>query len=345
MQLTRVRRRGISASGVMYALIPLLALGCGGDDGIQPGSLRFGQVGEIRLTLVVPRIFDLDQGQGEIQQVLTWSSTGAWQLRERISFRGLEGDEELRSNPGDPGTYAAAYASLITQLNETQGLKLFPSELVDPTLDPTCPLGGTKVTLMIRDQIRDESVVWTRCAQESLGTLLTADAGPDPAAVRVIQAAILMRNYIFEGDFVSAYFGSIPFGTLDRGEDSHAELAAPEVIQSSPEGSLNTPPRWLEFWRDHKGDPTATPPPVDWRYERVLVAAVGKRGEAGDSVEIRRVIQTTDETRVEVFERVPGNFCSPASREHYPIHIVVAPLTRSPVEFLRVDTVRVPCGI
>ncbi len=335
----RSGKGAVAASITLLLLVVMLA--CDDDGGLQPGSLRFGQVGEIRATLVVPLIFN---GQmGELQQVLSWSSTGAWQLREKVSYRGLEGDEQVRVNPGDGGAYASAYASLITQLNESVGLALFVSDL-DPDLAPTCPAGGTRVSVQIRDQLRDKAISWVRCAQGSLGTLVTEEGGPDAAAVRVIQAAILLRDFTQGAEFASAYIGSVPFGTLDRGEESSARLSAPRTFLSVPEGSLSTPTGWVEFWRVHKGDPGANPPAVDWRTEMVLVASVGERTEAGDSVEVRRILQTGDGTRVDLVERVPGNFCSPASRSHFPIHIVVAPRTRLPIEFGTVDTVRVPCG-
>lgn len=315
---------------------------CQSDDGLRPGALRFGQVGEIRVTVVAPLI--ANEWPGELQQILTWTSDGRWQLRESVSYRGLPGDEQLRSDGGQGRAYASAYAALITQLNETEGLRLFVPDL-DPTLKPVCSLGETQVTLRIRDQIRDSLVTWTRCTQGTLGTLSLSEAGPDLQAVRVIQASTLVRDFTVGAGFRSAYVGTVPFGTLDRGEDSGARPTAPRVFVSTPPGSLSTPSGWVEFWRAHKADPTASPPLIDWRSEMVLVAAVGERLEAGDSVEIRRILQTDRGTEVEVFERVPGDFCSPAARLHYPIHIVVAPRTRDPITFREVVKERVPCGI
>jgi hypothetical protein len=75
------------------------------------------------------------------------------------------------------------------------------------------------------------------------------------------------------------------------------------------------------------------------------VAAVGLRTEAGDSVEVRRVLQTGEGTQVKVVERLPGNFCSPASRRHYPAHVVVTPRPLQPIEFSDPATELVPCGI
>jgi hypothetical protein len=174
--------------------------------------------------------------------------------------------------------------------------------------------------------------------------LKTSGAGPDQDALRVIQAAILVRDFTEGRKFISAYSGSVPFGTLDRGEDSGARLDGPVAFFSEEEGSLDTPDGWVSFWRDHTGDPRARPPAVDWANEMVFVAAVGRRQEAGDSVEIHRVLQTGESTLVTLFERVPGDFCSPAAREHYPVHIVVAPRTMLPVRFSDLVTERFPCG-
>ena len=321
----------------------LLTAGCG-DNGITPSpNLRFGQIGEVRVTVVTPLFFQ--DGPGELQQILTWTSTGAWQLRESISYRGLPpGDENLKRNEGNPATYASGYFSLITQLNESPGLTLFIPEL-SPEVNPECGPGQSRVSFMIRDEVREETETWIRCAQGSLGNLNVLAAGPDPAAGRVIQAAVLVVGFTQGSEFQSAYSGSIPFGTLDRGEDSGAGLLVPKAFISFPYGSGNEPPDWQIFWRAHRGDPAAVPPEVDWSREMVLVAAVGTRTEAGDSVEIRRVLQTGEGTQVTLFERVPGNFCSPAARIHSPVHIVVAPLTLQPLRFSEIVTERVHCGI
>ena len=88
----------------------------------------------------------------------------------------------------------------------------------------------------------------------------------------------------------------------------------------------------------------AVPPEVNWSEEMVVVAAFGVRYEAGDSIEVRRVLQTGEGSQVSLFERTPGDFCSPASRSHHPFHIVVAPRTREPIRFSEVVMERIPCG-
>jgi hypothetical protein len=314
--------------------------GCGNDTGTPPlDSLRFGQLGEVKVGVVAPLVFG--DGMGELQQVLTWGNSGAWVLREIISYRGLVGDETVKRNEGDPVAYASAYASLITQLNETEGVELFS---IPPLPLLTCAPGRTRVTVTIWDEVREEEASWIRCAAGTLGTLQTSEAGPDLEAGRVIQAAILQRDFTQGVNFASAYVGSVPFGTLDRGEESGAGLQEPKAFFSVPEGNPNVPSDWLAFWLSHNGTRPPSIPHVDWAREMVLVAAVGVRSEAGDSVEVRRVIQTGEATQVVLFERVPGNFCSPAARDHRPFHIVVAPRTLLPIRFGDVVIERVPCG-
>lgn len=316
-----------------------LALGCGDDNGTPPDAVRFGQVGEVEVGIVAPLVSDAETG--ELQQILTWGSSGAWVLREIISYRGLEGDETVLRNTGDPVAYASAYASLITQLNEQDGLELFS---VAPEAPQPCAPTRTRVTVTIWDELRKEEQSWIRCASGSLGTLKTSEAGPDIDALRVIQAAILVRDFTQGAKFISSYIGSVPFGTLDRGEDSGANLEGPTVYFSVPAGNPNPPTGWLKFWADHNGTAPKDIPRVDWAEEMVVVAWVGLRTEAGDSVEVRRILRVAERTEVFLFERVPGDFCSPAARDHFPIHIVVAPRTRQPTDFGDLVQERVPCG-
>lgn len=325
---------------VRVFLLGVLLVGCGDDTGTPPpDTIRFGQLGEVEVAVLAPLVFG--DGMGELQQILTWGSSGVWVLREVISYQEIPGDETVTRNDGDPIAYASAYASLITQLNETDGVELIS---VSPLPQSGCDPGRTRVTVTIWDEIKKQEKSWVRCASGSLGTLKTSEAGPDLDAGRVIQAAILVRDFTQGGNFVSAYWGSVPFGTLDRGEDSGARLDEPMVFLSVPAGNPNPPTGWLAFWNAHSGELSRGIPQVDWAAEMVLVAAVGVRGEAGDSVEVRRVLQTGEGTQVSLFERVPGDFCSPAARDHYPVHIVVAPRTLLPVRFSHVVTERVPCG-
>ena len=53
---------------------------CDGGSGPDPASLRFGQAGEIRVTLAVQPAAD----QGELLQTLAWKPSGEWELTERI---------------------------------------------------------------------------------------------------------------------------------------------------------------------------------------------------------------------------------------------------------------------
>jgi hypothetical protein len=340
--LTTERRRPSGAAALLLLVTGFAVMGCGDNGGTPPiGSLRFGQIGEIRVSVAAPLLFG--EGEGELQQILTWGSSGAWVLREQISYRNLVGDQTLRRSTGDPRAYASAYASLITQLNEAAGLELFLPEL-SQGLPGDCPPAWALVTVSIWDEAREQEASWTRCTEGTLATIQTSEAGPDLQAGRVIQAAILVRDFTQGNRFASAYLGSVPFGTLDRMDDSGARLAAPMVFLSIPEGNPQSPTGWEAFWQSHKGPSLSSPPSVDWAREMVVVAAVGSRSEAGDSVEVRRILQTGEGTQIHVFERVPGDFCSPAAREHYPVHIIVAPRTTEPIRFSDIVVERVPCG-
>ena len=349
-----VVRRSVALS----ALVLLSGIAaCGSDGGTQPGSLRFGQVGEIRVTVVQPLIVvssGLNTNQvsteGELQQVFTWSSSGAWQLRESVSYQGVVGDEDLAQSPSNPAFYQGAYAALITQLNDNAATKLFVAGL-DPDTVPDCFGEGiesrSKVIVQIDDQTTGERVRWTRCADGTLGELTPEGAGPDADASRVVQAAVLARDFGLGAQWQSKYIGTLPFATLERGEDSKAAgLTGPLVFRqgTGPTAQTNAPEAFASFWRQHKGGGDAPPPQVDWQNQMVLVGAIGPVQEAGDSVEVRRVVgDVLGTTLVEIYERQPGDFCSPASKVQTPYHIVVAPRVSTLVRFATPRVERVPC--
>jgi hypothetical protein len=303
---------------------------CDGETGPAIGTLRFGQLGEIRIQLIQP----LQLGVGELQQILTWGSSGPWRLAERISYRGILGDEQVRVSDGDPDLLAAAYAQIITQLNETTGLNLFIAEL-DPLLDPPCGLTGTRMNLRIRDEGRKEEITWSRCTTGDFKNISPVGAGPDPQASRVVQAALLVKAATLGDDFISEYEGSVPFSTLDRGETSNAPLSGP-LSFASEDG-------WPEFWAQHTA-PGQVPPAIDFDVDQVVVAAVGLRTEAGDSVEVRRILRVGVGSLTHIRERIPGDFCSPAARDQVPFHIVLAPKTPLPMAFAEILVERVSCG-
>ncbi len=55
-------------------------------------------------------------------------------------------------------------------------------------------------------------------------------------------------------------------------------------------------------------------------------------------------MQIDNGTLTHLVERVPGDFCSPVARTHYPFHIVVAPMTPTPIQFANVGLEFVSCG-
>jgi hypothetical protein len=307
------------------------------EDPLPPvDSFRFGQVGEVRVTVVEPLLF----GVGSVQQVLTWNSQGPWTLYEQIDYRGELGDDASLRNRGDDVAYAAAYAALIATVNDNENLSLFIPEL-DPSLNPDCGVDESTVTFRIRDDLRGEEISWSRCDHGPLGGLTPVGSGPDAEAARVILAAILARDLSLSPSWVSDFQSSLPFGTLDRGEDSGIDDLVSRAFIGE-EGSSEAPAEWAGFWAAHSdGQPL---PEVNWAEDMVLVAGDGVRNEAGDSLEVRRVLQVTGGGLAEPVERAPGDFCSPAFRPHTPFHIVFAPRVPPPVLFATLKVERVPCG-
>lgn len=298
--------------------LPVALAACESGGTVDPGTLRFGQIGSMELTVVAP----LALGLGESEQVLTWDSDGFWSVREAVRYRGLLGDATGRSLRGSPDPLANAYAQWITDVNDNPGLSLFVEGL-DPDLDPDCFVTQSRVTLAIHDETRDETVSWTRCVPGFLQDL-GFNAGPDPGAPRVANLARLARDYTVGDDFRSAHEATQPFGTLDKGDDTPSGLTAPVIIQTAQ--------NFEAFWSLHA--PGTEPPPVDFTGETVIVAARGERREAGDSLAVRAVRPTGSQgTVITLVERVPGDFCSPAELTHVPYHVVVTPRLAEPVSF------------
>ena len=292
------------------------------------GELRFGTIGQADLWVVFP----LALGRGERRQTLSWSSEGPWLLQEEISYGGRQGDVNTRRSELNPDLLAGRYQQWITQLHSRS---VTPFELEDK--NPQCGDVSTLLVLRVRDESRSEEREWSRCVEGSLGDLETRAAGPDAEAARVAQSAILLRDNAFVDEpFTSDYHGSVPFGTLERGDDTPAALEGPRVILNEE--------AWHQFWSQHTGA-SETPPTVDFGQDIVLVAGVGVRREAGDSIEVRRVLATGDGTTAELKLRRPGAFCSPARLNHTPYHIVLTPRVPLPVEFQEpVAEEHVPCG-
>ena len=333
------RSRGGSAGWWCAAATAVIAGAC---DPVPPiGPLRFGQSGEIRVTVESP----LYLGAGSLHQVLTWRSDGAWRVYEEIGYRGTVGEEHVEPAPGLPFEYASMYASLIQKLNDDAGFRLIRYPALNEIQDPECRSGMSRVTVRMYDQAEREALEWTRCADGSLANLTTRGSGPDVAASRVIQAAIFVRNSTVGTGFISRYAGSLPFATLDRGTETGSGLDSLLAFRSSDgNGAAMSPEDFSDWWGTHAGDRDVPLPEVDWETEMVLAMAVGVRDEVGDSVEIRRVLAIDTGTRVEVVERVPGNFCAPERRTVRPIHIVVVPRSREPIIPARLPPEAVPCG-
>ncbi len=290
----------------------------------------FGLMGALSVQVDAPITND-----GSLTQTLAWFSDGAWRFEERISYRGLAGDQHVIENRGLPSRYEVAYAQVIAEIGVgLDGPIGLPA--MDTIGDVICPKGKSRVTVEVADHRELSTRRWVRCAFGALGNLTPGGAGPDLIGSRVASVAIRARRLVLGQTWQSVYSGSIPFLTLEKGDQPGFEVDTRAFVGSGGE----PPPAWSEFW-DRLSDEAEWPVSIDWSNEFVLVASGGTREEAGDSVEVRRVLRTLDETRVEAVLRTPGHFCAPAARRGRPYHVVLAPKSL-PVHF-RTVVERVSC--
>ena len=246
------------------------------DTGMEPEpNLRFGQSGQLVVDVVTPQRLRLpsSSAEGELRQTLTWRSNGEWQLFESISYRGKIGSETITRSPGAPVAFASAYARTVVEFNGVDGLELFIDAL-DPTLDPDCGFPHARVTLRVQDEVRSQEISWSRCARGPLGSLNPAGSGPDVHASRVILVSGFIHDRTLGDTATSAYRGSIPFATLDKGGKPGELQLSPRVFFGGP-GAEDEPADWRDFWGWHAG--TRSPPAVDWSTDMVLVAGDGAR--------------------------------------------------------------------
>lgn len=324
----------------------LLAFATGCDDTVTPTEPLFGGSGEIRVEVRTPigALFDPASGEtsptGYLTESLVWRSTGPWILAERVSYRGIHGAETLLRGRLNPGDLAREYAAFIRELHTNSEYQLFDGGA--PQIEPVCAPNSelsSQVTVTVLDATLDQSARWVRCTR---GTLfeLTPPAGPDEAAIRVIEVARLTRGFTVGNGNDPTYEETLPYGTLAQGEFSKTLPEGPLAFVST-DGQV--PASFVDFWEDHS-DPTDLLPSIDWANESVILAAIGERGEAGGSVQVRRVLPLPGWTRVEIAEMVPGDFCAPAAKTIYPYHLVVVPTVPTPVEFVFTPKERISCG-
>ena len=295
---------------------------------IPPISDRFGQIGHVTVTVTTP----LRLGAGNLRQQLTWKTSGEWRLHEEISYRGEMGDAVKLGSVGDPSHLSPSYAELIVRLHEAVGLSIFIPELPEGSSEE-CGNSRSAVELTIHDDGLGEDKGWQQCVDGSLSTMSERGAGPLPTASRLVAAGIQVRDATIGPDYRSPYYGSIPFGTIAKGDNPALASDSPVFIES--EGA------WSSFW-DMLGseDPR---PWVDFANDYVIAALVGKRKEAGHVVAVRNIFQTGSGTFAGIVERIPGDFCSPFAATYYPFHLVVAPRTVAPRDFVQLPAEYVSC--
>ena len=335
------RRSRMKAITLSLTIVCVVITGCDPSLG-PPGLLRFGSDGEVRVTVEVP----LQGGVGWIQQVLNWNSDGAWKLYEEIGYDSVLGDDNIFRNPGLPYLYAANYSSLLHLAIDNEGTRLWePPDQIDD-----CGIGRSRVSILIRDNREDKEKEWARCAANAnpLANLSTEGFEPDDGAARVIQIALRARDFTLGDDFDRyAYTGSLPFATIERGTQPGEELNEGVLVFRTPDDGNETdePDGWSQWGQAHTGG-ERRPPEIDWARKMVVVAALGRRDFTGHTVEVRRVLLVGNETQVirtkiEMVERIPGDYCTPARRNSWPYHIVAIP--KGPQEEYSLVAERIPC--
>jgi len=331
-------------SGIVTISTTMVSAFLAACDSANPGDLvPFAQVGDIHVSVETP----IHLGLGWIRQDIDWTSDGTWEIREEIGYKDVLGEQSRKPNPGLPLPYAAKYTRVIQLLNDDPNFRL--AEI--PQLEQTeCDGDLSRVTLRIRDASTNAAKRWVRCGSGTLGTLITAGSGPDVEAAKVIQFVQLVRWRTIGPGYRSAYVGSVPFATVEKGTETGWETKSGDrpmvfVFRSSAEvDAKETQDAWVQFWHTHNYGEKGIAPGVDWDTEMVLAGILDTREEVGDSVEIRNVYTVADGTRVEWYERIPGDFCVPAQRTVRPYHIVVAPKGPAPVVFTEIRRDPVPCG-
>ena len=112
------------------AALAVVAVGCA-DDPAGPREQPFGRIGDVTIRVVSP----LNQGAGELNHVVEWSSDGPWKSTERIYYGGVLGDATILWSVGDVPSLARTYANWIDLVNDTPSVTLF-NPLVSSDVPP-----------------------------------------------------------------------------------------------------------------------------------------------------------------------------------------------------------------
>ena len=84
---------------------------------------------------------------------------------------------------------------------------------------------------------------------------------------------------------------------------------------------------WLGQWRRITAGRSASPPPVDFEREMLLLSSMGTQRSGGYSVEIERVIDTGEDLEAHVVHRSPGPRCGTTQAITRPLDVVRVPAT------------------
>ena len=123
----------------------------------------------------------------------------------------------------------------------------------------------------------------------------------------------------------------LPFGTVDQGIRSGIRDARQAVVRD--------PGTWGALWAEHvKGRVPEPPLPlVDFSREMVLAYFLGEKPTSGYAVEIREIALSAGRVLVHVAVTAPPPGAPVLQVLTQPFHIVRAPRSELPVEFIPVE--------
>jgi len=123
----------------------------------------------------------------------------------------------------------------------------------------------------------------------------------------------------------------IPFETVDQGVQSGVLAEGGRIVRD--------PVAWEALWAEHVAGRVPAPPlpPVDFSREMVLAYFLGEKPTSGYAVEIREIAVSEGRVLVHVAVTTPPPGAPVLQVLTQPFHIVRAPRSELPVEFIPVE--------
>ena len=265
------RRR---SAGMALAVLGLAALR---GRGHSPDAIRFGQVGEIDIVLETPI------GPGRRQRSSSgyvWASTGEWAIQEAISYGDADRRRTFRARREDVDRSAGRYGRR-DHASQRQSRR-------EPLRRRAG--AGPESGLRIRDARASSSPSTTSSARRTatgsgvrrrLAGLRSILRRPSPEGLGAGRAGGPVRSPGYRGGRRAGSSARTMPAACRSGRSTGARR--PVRRWTLPRSSPNSR-SGRTFWAQHAG--LRPIPPVDFDKEMVVVAMVGQREEAGDSVEV-----------------------------------------------------------